>query len=138
VVLFLIARPLAEFLAPEGGEAIDASAYFIRVTAFTFGLIGLQQVLVGTLRGAGDTVAPMVLAIVSLWVLQFPLAYVLSKHTRLGPNGIWWSFAVSNVLAAAVTLGWFLRGDWKRRRLLEEVGLERKVREEAVVEEPMM
>jgi Na+-driven multidrug efflux pump len=138
VLLFLIARPLAVFLAPEGGEAIDESAYFIRVTAFTFGFIGLQQVLTGSLRGSGDTVAPMVLAIVSLWVLQFPLAYVLSKHTRLGPDGIWWSFAVSNVLAASVTFGWFLRGDWKRRRLLEEVKLQQRVREEMRVEEVAM
>jgi Na+-driven multidrug efflux pump len=134
-VLFLIARPLSAFLMPEGGEAIDESAYFIRVTAFTFGFIGLQQVLTGSLRGSGDTVAPMVLAIVSLWVLQFPLAYVLSKHTRLGPDGIWWSFAVSNVLAATVTLGWFLRGDWKKRRLLEEVEMEKRVREEMRLEE---
>ena len=80
------------------------------MTAFTFGFIGLQQVLTGSLRGSGDTVAPMVLAIISLWVLQFPLAYVLSKHTGLGRHGIWWSFAVSNVLAASVTFAWFLRG----------------------------
>jgi MATE family, multidrug efflux pump len=138
VLLFLIARPLSEFLAPEGGEAIDQSAYFIRVTAFTFGFIGLQQVLTGSLRGSGDTVAPMVLAIISLWVLQFPLAYVLSKHTGLGRHGIWWSFAVSNVLAASVTFAWFLRGDWKKRRLLEEVELQRRIREEMRVEEAAM
>src|SRR4051812_47619 len=37
VVLFLAARSVSEFLMPEGGEAIAESAYFIRVTAFTFG-----------------------------------------------------------------------------------------------------
>ncbi|MBO0700713.1 MAG: hypothetical protein J2P46_20115, partial [Zavarzinella sp.] len=80
----------------------------------------------------------MVLAIVSLWVIQFPLAYVLSKHTRLGSDGIWWSFAVANVLAATVTFVWFLRGDWKKRRLLEEVQMDQRVREEMRAEEAAM
>jgi putative MATE family efflux protein len=134
-VLFFAARPLSEFFIPQGGEVIDQSAIFIRITAFTFGLVGLQQVLTGTFRGAGDTVAPMVLAIVSLWVLQFPLAYILSKQTRLGLAGIWWAFALANIIAAAITVAWYLRGDWKHKRLLEEVKLEQQVREEAQIEE---
>jgi putative MATE family efflux protein len=134
-VLFVAARPFCEFFVPQGGEVIDQAAVFIRITAFTFGLVGLQQVLTGTFRGAGDTVAPMVLAIVSLWVLQFPLAYVLSKQTSLGLEGIWWAFALANIIAAAITVMWYLRGDWKRKRLLEEVKLEQQVREEAHIEE---
>jgi len=134
-ILFATARPFAAFFMPEGGEAIDEVARFIRILAFAFWLIGVQQVLMGTFRGAGDTVAPAVLAIVSLWVIQFPLAYVLSKHTRLGLTGIWWSFTATNIIAAAATLAWYMRGDWKRKRLLDDVQLEQQVRVEAEIEE---
>jgi putative MATE family efflux protein len=137
MILFFVARPLSALLMPQGGAAIDESARFIRIMSFTFGFIGIQQTLTGTLRGAGDTVAPMLMAMISLWVLRFPLAYVLSKHTPLGAQGIWWSFAISITVAAMITTAWFLRGDWKRRRLLDEVPLEDEVRTDAALEEGM-
>ena len=50
-------------------------------------------------------VAAMVLALVSQWVLQFPLAYVLSRPQVLGTAGLWWSFPVTNVLTAVAAVG---------------------------------
>ena len=135
IVLFFIAQPVSAFLMPEGGEAIAESATLIRILCLAFGFIGLQQVLTGTLRGAGDTVAPMVLAIVSLWVLRFPLAYVLSKHTPLGADGIWWAVAISIVVLRHHHRHWFARGDWKRRRLLEEVEIEQQAERQMAMEE---
>jgi len=77
----------------------------------------------------------MVIALVSQWMTQFPLAYVLSKHTPLQAHGLWWSFPVTNVLVAVVSLGWFARGSWKTRRLTEEDREAAKVTEEAIIEE---
>jgi putative MATE family efflux protein len=135
LILFFAGRSLAEFLMPQGGPAIDESATFIHILAFTFGFIGLQQVLTGTLRGAGDTVAPMLLAIVSLWVLRFPLAWVLSTRTPLAADGIWWAVAISIVVSAFITGIYFLRGTWKTRRLLEEVRIEDSAERQMAMEE---
>ena len=98
---------------------IEQSAIFIRAIALTFGFIGLQQVLTGSLRGAGDTVAPMVLAMISLWVLRFPLAYVLSARTYLHVRGIWYAFPVTTVISAAMAGGWYRWGGWRNKRLLD-------------------
>lgn len=134
-ILFVLAEPCARFIVPGEGRVIALSSRFIETMSLTFGFIGLQQVIGGTLRGAGKTLAAMVLAIVSQWVIQFPLAYVLSRDRLLGLDGIWWSFAIANVLAAAVTVAWFLRGDWKRERLLDEVKLQEQVRDEVTIDE---
>jgi Na+-driven multidrug efflux pump len=81
-------------------------------------------------------VVTMVLTLVSQWVLQFPLAYVLSKHTSLGIEGIWWAFPITNVVIALVTLGVYAKGDWKRKRLTDpEEVLAEKVSEEIIAEE---
>jgi putative MATE family efflux protein len=135
VFFYFTGRALSMLLMPEGGAAIDESAQFIRIVAVAFPFIGLQQVLTGTLRGAGDTIAPMLLAIISLWILRFPLAYVLSKHTSLGAVGIWWAVALSIIVSAILTGIWFLRGDWKRRRLLDEVQLEDRAERQMAMEE---
>ena len=65
-------------------------------------------------------VIAMVLTLVSQWVLQFPLAYVLSEHTALGVNGIWWAFPISNIIIALITLGVYAKGDWKKKRLTDD------------------
>lgn len=135
VFFFFTGRALSMLLMPKGGAAIDESAQFIRIVAIAFPFIGLQQVLTGTLRGAGDTVAPMLLAIISLWILRFPLAYVLSKHTTLGAVGIWWAVAISIIVSVVLTSIWFLRGDWKRKRLLDEVRLTDSAERQLAMEE---
>jgi putative MATE family efflux protein len=135
LLTFFAAAGISRFFIPQGGPAIEQSAVFIRAIALTFGFIGLQQVLTGSLRGAGDTVAPMVLAMISLWMLRFPLAYVLSAHTTLQVRGIWYAFPVTTVLSAAMAGYWFLWGGWRDKRLLDEIEFSEQVREEATIEE---
>lgn len=132
-LLFFVARPLTAAFMPEGGEAIDQGAQFIRIIAPTFGFIGWQMVLTGTLRGAGDTKGAMYLTIISQYAIQFPLAYLLAVTFDMGSVGIWWSFAGSNVLSTAVVVAWYMRGSWKKKKLLDEV--EREVAEEIITDE---
>lgn len=134
-VLFLVAEPLARVFMPEGGDAIRQSAHFIRVLAPTFGLIGWQMVVTGTMRGAGDTLSSMVLTIVSQWVLQLPLAYVFAITLGHGSVGIWWSFAVANVLSTVAAVAWYLHGRWKKADVLGDESLQIKAREEAAADQ---
>ena len=135
LLTFWGAAAIGRFFLPQGGPTIMQSTVFIRSIALTFGFIGLQQVLTGSLRGAGDTVAPMVLAMISLWMLRFPLAYVLSAHTALHVRGIWYTFPITTVLSAAMAAYWFRWGGWRDRRLLDEIEFQERVREEAAIEE---
>jgi putative MATE family efflux protein len=134
-LLFIFATPLATVFVPRSPEAIAESAHFIRILSLPLGFVGVQFTISGTLRGAGNTLAAMVLTIIAAWVLQFPLAYVLSQHTSLGLDGIWWSNPVSAILAAIVSVVWFAGGDWKRTKLLDDLKLEQRVLEEARIEE---
>lgn len=135
LLLFFFARPLTLFFIPEGGQAVEMAIVFLRIISPSFGFISIQMVINGTFRGAGLTTAAMMMAIVSQWMLQFPLAYILSKHSALGVTGLWYSFPLTNIIAAAIGLAWYLRGDWKTKNLLEEVELKKRVRDNVVTEE---
>jgi hypothetical protein len=74
----------------------------------------------------------MVIALVSQWMIQFPLAYVLSKHTILQSSGIHWSFPVTNVAVAVISVCWFAQGGWKKTGLTEEDRQVIKVAEETI------
>jgi Na+-driven multidrug efflux pump len=51
--------------------------------------MGIQLALTGVLRASGNMVTTMMITLASQWVIQFPLAYILSTHTALGSSGIW-------------------------------------------------
>lgn len=135
IITFFAANPISAFFIPGEAETIRLSAQFIKVMALSFGFIGIQMSLNGAFRGSGNTVISMILSIVSLWVLQFPLAYLLSMHTSFAETGIWIAFPVSNVIAAFIALLWFAKGTWKERKITEEVTMSRAVSKEALIEE---
>lgn len=135
--LFFGTHALAQFLVPEGGDAIPLSDSFVRIMALSFGFIGIQMTVLGTLRGAGDTKASMNITLISQWLIQFPLALILSQWTLLGLSGIWWSFTISNIFSTGLVLYWFSRSNWKTRKLIENDRLQGKVIEEAKIDEGM-
>jgi putative MATE family efflux protein len=120
LLVFLFPRTVVAFFVPDDAAVIAAGAEFLRIGALAWGFLGMQFALTGVLRASGNMVMTMVLTLVSQWVLQFPLAYVLSKHTDLGVQGIWWAFPATNVAIALVTYAVSAKGDWKKKRLLDD------------------
>ena len=68
---------------------------------------GALNVYNGALRGAGDTLFPMITSLVCLWLIRIPLAYYLSSW--LGRIGL------------IVTFVYYKIGFWKRRRRIYEL-----------------
>jgi Na+-driven multidrug efflux pump len=136
VVVFLAAPFIIGFFVPGDPAVIAGGAVFLRTMSLFWGFLGVQLALTGVLRASGNLVVTMVLTLVSQWVLQFPFAYVLSKHTSLGVEGIWWAFPIANVAIALITVAVYAKGDWKKKRLTdEEDALTEKVSEEIIAEE---
>jgi Na+-driven multidrug efflux pump len=74
-----------------------------------------------------------VIALISQWVLQFPLAYILSKHTSLEALGLWWAFPITNIAMMLVSMAWFAHGGWKKTRLTDETEEAVHIAEEAIL-----
>lgn len=136
IIVFIFAPQFIWFFVPNDPSVIAAGAVFLRTMALAWGFMGVQLALTGVLRASGNMVITMVLTLVSQWVLQFPLAYVLSEHTALGVHGIWWAFPVSNIIISLITIGIYAKGDWKKKRLTDDEGmLTERVSEEIFVGE---
>ena len=135
ILFFFFAEQISAIFIPGELETIQATALFIKIMALTFGFIGVQMSLNGAFRGSGNTIIPLVLSIIALWILRFPLAYILSKHTSLAELGIWIAFPVANVIAAIITIIWFAKGTWKQKQLTKEIKLTKEVTKETIIEE---
>ncbi len=136
LLCFVFAAPLVRFFVPEDADVIREGAIFIRTVAWSFGFVGLQFALMGVLRASGATFAAMIISLVSQWVVQFPLAFILSMRTGLHAHGLWWAFPIANVTTSIIAGIWFSRGDWKTRRLVPRT--EEEAEEQAVADEVLI
>jgi putative MATE family efflux protein len=135
LLLFLFADAVVAFFVPTDTAVVETGGRFLRIFSLSFGFLGLQLSLIGVFRAAGKTVTTMVLALVSQWVLQFPLAYILGKYTGGGLDAMWWAFPISMVTSTLLGVVLFLRGDWKQGRLTGDAAAIEHVTEEILIEE---
>ncbi len=82
----------------------------------------------------------MILGIISMFILEIPLAYWLSKQTSLGVDGIWRAFPITNIAMAVICYVIYLRGKRKEKNLTQDTTQitiqeeQEEVYEEAVAE----
>ncbi len=112
ILFFVFAEDIARFFIPKDPAAIRESAVFIRYIAVSFGFMGILIVLVGAFRGAGKTKISMLLTLFSVWILRFPLAFILSKYTSMGLQGIWISYPLTNIITALIGLMILFKYHW--------------------------
>ena len=65
--------------------------------------------------GAGNTVPAMAINLLTLWGMELPLAFGLSRWLGLGATGVWWGRALANLANGLLFAFWFRRGKWKER-----------------------
>src|SRR6056297_1407376 len=99
-------------------KVVAVGVDFLKIVGLSFGFLGVRIVIGGSFRGAGNTVAAMVLAVVALWGFRVPLARLLSEYFQLGTNGIWWGMFISNFLSAIIGAIWFKKGSWKEKKAI--------------------
>ena len=91
---------------------------WIRIQAVSGMLLGGGQVLQQSFNVAGDTLAPLLITFMSMWVLEVPAAFLLSQFTPLGQYGI--PVAIGLAMFARVALYWayYRTGRWTRVKVL--------------------
>ena len=112
ILFYIFAVPIARFFIPHDEETIRSSAVFIKFIAVSFGFMGVLIVSIGAFRGAGKTKISMLLALFSVWIIRFPLAYYLSRFTDYEVIGIWVSYPTTNILAAILGVGLLIKYKW--------------------------
>ena len=87
---------------------IVCSFYILFSTMFAFH---------GLFRGAGDTLVPMFVSLLSLWLIRIPVAYFLSED--IGPDGIWWAIPLAWFIGMAASWVYYKTGRWKNKSVIK-------------------
>jgi len=117
-LLFVMVPDWLVALLTDQVEVMALSADLL-VYAACFALFdGLQVVMAGALRGAGDVRVPFLLTTASYWLCGIPLALYLGFATELGVHGLWMGI-VAGLVGASITLS--LRFRWLTARPIARV-----------------
>lgn len=104
-------------------ELVDLSSRMMRILAIGYIAMAVTQSLSGVMRGAGDTMTPMWISLLTTVIIRVPLAYGIAYLTRTpeNPTGsylcLFISLVTSWVMGAAITTFFYLKGNWKKKAL---------------------
>lgn len=104
----------------DTAELVDLSVRVMRILAAGYIAVAVTQSLSGVMRGAGDTVTPMVISLITTIIIRIPVAYGLSYLTRTPelPVGrfecIPISLLICWLMGAVLTTVFYKVGRWKK------------------------
>ena len=105
---------------PPGSPALDIGSHINHVVTWSFIFFAVSMVLLGVVRATGAVMMPLLILTITLLVVRFPAAALLSSKYQA--EAIWWSFPVSSVLAAVLSVVYYKFGGWRSVRILSAIG----------------
>jgi putative efflux protein, MATE family len=114
-VLMWVFAPQVMGLLSQDPEVIALGAKCLRIEAWAELLYGVSIVAYGCCVGAGDTLVPSAINLLSMWVIRLGLALFLIP--RFGLEGYWYAMAVELSVKGVIFAVRILRGRWMKTRL---------------------
>ncbi len=102
-LVFIFAGRMITQLFVEDGPVVLLATQLLLMAGFFQIFDGVQIVSSGALRGFEDTRVPLVIGIISYWIVAMPVAYYSSFILKVGPQGVWFGL-VCGLLVAAIAL----------------------------------
>ncbi len=113
----ILLAPQVMALFSRDVETIFIGTHIVRMLSVGYVGVALNFVFESAQAGAGDTLSPMTINLIAVWIIQVPLAYLLSRTVGLGVNGIWIALILGWALQAMLMGLRFRQGHWKLKRI---------------------
>lgn len=123
VVILLFGKEIMGLFSDDAPEVIEMSYELMKILAVGYIAMAVTQSLSGIMRGAGDTVTPMWISLMTTVLIRVPVAYGISFLTRTAslPYGqkecIQISLLCSWVIGAVITAIFYKIGKWKNKAI---------------------
>lgn len=113
VGLFLSAPYVVQLFTPDNPEVIRLGSTVIKIVAVAQPIMGINRVLAGSLRGAGDTRWVMFITGGSAWGVRVVLTYLFVKVVGLHLPGAWYAMVIDLAIRSLLFRWRFKTGKWK-------------------------
>lgn len=124
ILILAFGRPLMGVFT-DTKELVDLSMHMMKILAVGYIAMAVTQSLSGVMRGAGDTMTPMWISLITTVILRVPVAYGIAYLTRSDlyptgrPESTFISLLVSWTLGAVITTIFYKKGKWRQKGLVD-------------------
>jgi putative MATE family efflux protein len=99
-------------------EAVqEAGVVCLRIVSIGFIAYGFGMVLVNSFNGAGDTTTPLKINIFAFWLIEIPLAWILSLKAGMNERGVFTAIVIAESIMTLTAWLVFRRGKWKLKEV---------------------
>lgn len=112
-VVIIIFKQQLMGLFTDDAEVVRIGAHYLVIVSSFYLVFSTMFVFGGVMRGAGDTIAPMIFTLISLWVIRIPVAYFLSDI--IGIDGVWWASPIGWFTGMTGLVIYYYTGRWKKK-----------------------
>jgi putative MATE family efflux protein len=119
-VAMIFAHPIVKLFSTEINTDVSTiGGHFLIIICPFYVVFSTMFIYTGVLRGAGDTLIPMFITLLSLWVIRIPVASFLSD--AIGYVGIWWSIPIAWSIGTICAYLYYSTGRWKNKGVVKPV-----------------
>lgn len=115
-ILALLVIPLGPFILKmfnSDPAVIDAGMIYLNNVMPLLLLLSIVFTLNAVIRGAGESIIPMIGSLVSIWVGRIPAAYYIAAN--FGKEYLFYSYGVGWLLWLLISGPYYLSGKWKAK-----------------------
>ncbi len=116
-VMFFVIPERLIMIFNRDPEIVRYGAMCLRMVALAQLPFSAAMVLTGGLRGAGDTVWPLIIAAIGMWPVRLGLALVFIHVFELGLFGAWLAMVIDLWVRGTITFFRFRSGRWQNIRV---------------------
>ena len=115
LTFYLLDKHAMGLFLPANAAALDIASHINGIVLWSFVFFGTSMVLFGVVRATGAVVPPLVMLLISLWMIRVPFAYGMLD--RWHADAIWWSFPIASVMSVSMAIAYYKFGGWRTARM---------------------
>ena len=96
---------------------VQSGVTCLRIVSFGFLVYAMGMVMVNALNGAGDTATPVWINFIAFWLIEIPIAYLLTVVMGLHINGVCYAILIGEAALTFIAIAIFRRGKWKLKKI---------------------
>ncbi|MDA2330456.1 MATE family efflux transporter [Bacillus cereus] len=113
--IYLFSREILSLFLTSS-NTIEIAHSLVMITLWSYLIFGHAQIIGATMRASGTVLWPTIIGVVSIWLVEVPVAYYLSYHTNLGIKGIWIGYPAAFIVSLLLQYGYY-KFSWKKKRI---------------------
>lgn len=111
-ITYFLSNQIVHIFIKDNKTTISLANQYLKILIFSFGFIGLSEILRGSFKGFSKTKISMFISIFEIWIIRFPYIYLFAFIFHYGESAIWYSFPISFILATILAFVIFIKTDW--------------------------